>query len=142
MKALVVFLNIIVCLSFFVVDRSYAADVHIEENGPEEYFLAIAFANGIEVPRNKKLAAHYFEKAALIGHGPSQRNLGIMNCLGDGIEKNSILGYAWLLIATTNKDEVAPRIVAELNEILTSIQINGAKEKATKILDSIVKNRE
>ena len=55
-----------------------------------------------------KVAAHYFEKAARMGHGPSQRNLGIMSGMGDGIEKDIPSAYAWLRIATVNKDPVAP----------------------------------
>ncbi len=65
-----------------------------EEEAPREYWLAIAYANGIEVAENKSVAASYFLEAAEIGHGPSQRNLGIMLGLGDGIPKNKVEAYA------------------------------------------------
>ena len=42
----------------------------LDENAPREYWLAIAYANGIRVEKNMQIAADYFEKAARMGHGP------------------------------------------------------------------------
>ena len=68
-----------------------------EPDSPDEYWLGIAYANGIDVEKNKTKAAMFFKIAGLLGHGPSQRNLGIMHGLGDGVEMDCIQAFAWLL---------------------------------------------
>ena len=113
-----------------------------EEEAPREYWLAIAYANGIEVAENKSVAASYFLEAAEIGHGPSQRNLGIMLGLGDGITKNKVEAYAWLQIASVNKDEVAKEAFKDLKDNLSQGEIDAGKNRALQILERLSKIRE
>ena len=113
-----------------------------EEEAPSEYWLAIAYANGIEVAENKSVAASYFLEAAEIGHGPSQRNLGIMLGLGDGIPKNKVEAYAWLQIASLNKDEVAKEAFKDLKDNLSQEEIDAGKNRALQILERLSKIRE
>ena len=113
-----------------------------EEDAPREYWVAIAYANGIKVAENKGVAAFYFLKAAEIGHGPSQRNLGIMLGLGDGIPKNKVEAYAWLQIASVNKDEVAKEAFKDLKDNLSQEEIDAGKNRALQILERLSKIRE
>ena len=101
-----------------------------------------AYANGIEVAENKSVAASYFLEAAEIGHGPSQRNLGIMLGLGDGIPKNKVEAYAWLQIASVNKDEVAKEAFKDLKDNLSQEEIDAGKKRVLQILERLSKIRE
>ena len=112
----------------------------IDENEPTEYWLAIAHANGIRVPVNKSLAAAYFQQAAILGHAPSQRNLGIMLGLGDGILKDKIEAYAWLKIASVNQDKVAGEAIVDLRNHMASHEIKKGLDRAVEILTKLTKS--
>jgi hypothetical protein len=112
----------------------------IDEDAPTEYWLAIAHANGIRVPVNKSLAADYFQQAAILGHAPSQRNLGIMLGMGDGILKDKIEAYAWLKIASVNKDEVAREAILDLITNMTDLEIKKGLDRAVDILRKLTKS--
>ena len=112
----------------------------IDEDAPTEYWLAIAHANGIRVPVNKSLAAAYFQQAAILGHDPSQRNLGIMLGMGDGILKDKIEAYAWLKIASVNKDEVAREAILDLITNMTDHEIKKGLDRAVDILRKLTKS--
>ena len=88
-----------------------------------------------------KVAAHYFEKAARMGHGPSQRNLGIIKGMGDGIEKDIPSAYAWLRIATVNKDPIAPEALKDLTQGMTARQIELGHERAVTILNRVASSK-
>jgi len=109
-----------------------------EPDSPDEYWLGIAYANGIDVEQNKIKAAMFFKIAGLLGHGPSQRNLGIMHGLGDGIPENFILAYAWLSIASINKDEVAPLAREDICKNMTEKEKNMGRQKALEILQLLI----
>ena len=114
----------------------------LDENAPREYWVAIAYTNGIKVEKDMKVAAHYFEKAAKMGHGPSQRNRGIMSGMSDGIKKDIPLAYAWLRIATVNKDPVAPKALKDLTQGMTAKQIELGHERAVTILRKVIPKKE
>lgn len=114
----------------------------LDDNAPREYWVAIAYANGIKVEKDMKVAAHYFEKAARMGHGPSQRNLGIIKGMGDGIEKDIPSAYAWLRIATVNKDPIAPEALKDLTQGMTARQIELGHERAVTILRKVIPKKE
>ena len=113
----------------------------LDDNAPREYWVAIAYANGIKVEKDMKVAAHYFEKAARMGHGPSQRNLGIIKGMGDGIEKDIPSAYAWLRIATVNKDPIAPEALKDLTQGMTARQIVLGHERAVTILNRVASSK-
>ena len=114
----------------------------LDENAPREYWVAIAYTNGIKVEKDMKVAAHYFEKAAKMGHGPSQRNLGIMSGMGDGIKKDISLAYAWLRIATVNKDPVAPKALKDLVQGMSPQQKDRAEKKSVSMLNELLNIKE
>ena len=111
-----------------------------DSDAPTEYWLAIAHANGIRVPVNKSLAAAYFQQAAILGHAPSQRNLGIMLGLGDGILKDKIEAYAWLKIASVNQDKVAGEALVDLSNNLSALEIKKGLDRAVEILRKLTKS--
>ena len=113
-----------------------------EPDSPDEYWLGIAYANGIDVEQNKTKAAMFFKIAGLLGHGPSQRNLGIMHGLGDGVEMDCIQAFAWLLIAQINKDTVAPLALEDLAEDMNASEISAGRELASDILSAVIASRE
>ena len=113
-----------------------------EPDSPDEYWLGIAYANGIDVELNKTTAAMFFKIAGLLGHGPSQRNLGIMHGLGDGVEMDCIQAFAWLLIAQINKDTVAPMALEDLAEDMNASEISAGRELASDILSAVIASRE
>lgn len=101
--------------------------------------MGIAYANGIKVAQSKDIAASYFLKAAEIGHGPSQRNLGIMLGLGDGIPKAKTEAFAWLQIASINKDNIAKEALKDLKKNLSQEEIEAGKNRALQILRKLSK---
>jgi len=113
-----------------------------ETDSPDEYWLGIAYANGINVEQNKTTAAMFFKIGGLLGHGPSQRNLGIMHGLGDGVEMDYIQAFAWLLIAQINKDTVAPMALEDLAEDMNASEISAGRELASDILSAVIASRE
>ena len=127
-------LSSLCCLLFVIVEDENSSVSGIDNDAPREYWLAIAYANGIEVEENKKVAASYFLKAAEIGHGPSQRNLGIMLGLGDGVPKNKIEGFAWLKIASVNNDKAAKEAIEYLENNISKEDMNAGKSRAIQIL--------
>lgn len=112
-----------------------------EEESPREYWLAIAYANGIGVVEDKSLAAEYFHEAAKMGHAASQRNLGIMMGLGDGIPKDSVEAYAWLKIATVNRDSVAREALKDLERNINASTVKLGNERAIEIIKSFVSRK-
>jgi TPR repeat protein len=47
-------------------------------------------------PRDKSKAAEYFRKAAVLGHGRAQYNLGILYQRGSGVAKDPQRARYWL----------------------------------------------
>jgi len=136
-RILAVFLSLL-STGFAVEDLNQSS----EPDSPDEYWLGIAYANGIDVEQNKTTAAMFFKIAGLLGHGPSQRNLGIMHGLGDGVEMDCIQAFAWLLIAQINKDTVAPLALEDLAEDMNASEISAGRELASDILSAVIASRE
>ena len=128
--------NILLLLLF--VNTGVTQSTSGYEEAPHEYWLAIAYANGIEVDEDKRLAAAYFYEAARMGHAASQRNLGIMLGLGDGIPKDSVEAYAWLKIAMVNRDSVAGEALKDLASNINALTVKLGNERALEILKSFV----
>ncbi|MDG1326475.1 MAG: hypothetical protein P8P49_11985 [Opitutales bacterium] len=114
----------------------------LDENAPREYWLAIAYANGIRVEKNMQIAADYFQKAARMAHGTSQRNLGIMKLMGDDIEKDIPSAYAWLRIATVNKEPIAPEVLKDLTQGTSARKIELGHERNVSILSKVIQKKE
>jgi TPR repeat protein len=134
---LAVFLSLL--FTGIAVDKSNQSS---ETVTPDEYWLGLAYANGISVEQNKTTAAMFFKISGLLGHGPSQRNLGIMHGLGDGVELDRVQAFAWLLIAQTNKDTEAPMALEDLAEDMNASEISAGRKLASDILSAVIASRE
>jgi len=53
------------------------------------------FYKGIDVPKDFKAAAEFFEKAAVVGHKNAQFNLGTMYYTGKGVDKDLSKAISW-----------------------------------------------
>jgi len=58
--------------------------------------IALMYFNGTGIESDKKLAVHYFEKAAVLGHARSQFNLGVCYHKGWGVSKDLVKAHYWL----------------------------------------------
>ena len=134
---LAVFLSLL--FTGIAVDKSNQSS---ETVTPDGYWLGLAYANGINVEQNKTTAAMFFKISGLLGHGPSQRNLGIMHGLGDGVELDRVQAFAWLLIAQTNKDTEAPMALKDLAEDMNASEIIAGRKLASDILSAVIASRE
>ena len=76
-----------------------------------------------------------------MGHAASQRNLGIMMGLGDGIPKDSVEAYAWLKIATVNRDSVAREALNDLERNINASTVKLGNERAIEIIKSFVSRK-
>jgi TPR repeat protein len=55
--------------------------------------------DGDGIPKNKKLAAHYYKLAADQGHAASQLYLALLLVHGDGIPQNMPLGAQYMMMS-------------------------------------------
>jgi hypothetical protein len=62
--------------------------------------------------------------------------------MGDGIEKDIPSAYAWLRIATVNKDPIAPEALKDLTQGMTARQIELGHERAVTILRKVIPKKE
>lgn len=67
------------------------------------------YAQAVESAENKDYttAFSYYKQAALRGHMPSQRILGNIYLIGEGVKQNTAQGIHWLNIAAEQKDSFA-----------------------------------
>jgi len=61
----------------------------------QDYNRGQQFYKGIDVPKDFKAAAEFFEKAAVVGHKNAQYNLGILYYTGKGVDKNLRKAFSW-----------------------------------------------
>ena len=71
---------------------------------------------GQGVEKNAEKARRYYEKAAKLGHAPSQTNLAELYLGGDGITQNSKKGMAWLKKAAAQGYPPAETLLAIKNQ--------------------------
>jgi TPR repeat protein len=87
---------------------------------------------GVEIDLNKSTAL--YEAAAFSGYNAAQRNLGILKNMRGENTYEQIEAYAWLLIASINKDFFAPEIFRELASAMSPEEIDAGRRKATQFL--------
>lgn len=71
------------------------------------YCLALCYEHGRGTPVAKTKAAATYEKAANLGHAPSQWNLAVCYLNGSGYERNEVKGYMWAYQAADQGNELA-----------------------------------
>ena len=79
-----------------------------------QHFLGLAYVNGDGVRCDDAEAARWFTRAAAQGFAQAQYMLGLMNVDGRGAPKNSVQGYALMVMAGQGGVRSAARIVQNL----------------------------
>ena len=82
------------------------------------------------VTQSDKLAAVWYRKAAKQGHARAQYNMAVLHLHGQGVERDPVEAYAWLLEASSNGHELSADLIKELNGILNPKQIEAARKRA------------
>jgi hypothetical protein len=78
------------------------------------------------VAHNERQAAHWYRKAAMQGHASAQYNVAVLHLHGHGVDRDAVVAYAWLLQASAKGHEGSKTLIAELDELLNSRQIEEA----------------
>lgn len=92
--------------------------------------LANFYANGIGgTEQDLEIAAQWFEKAAERGVVDSQYNTGYLYEFGFGVTKNPVEAYVWYGIAANQGDTEAGRRITALNETLSAVETQNAKNR-------------
>ena len=75
-------------------------------------------------------AVKWYRKAAEQNLGPAQRNLGRCYLRGDGVAKDLVEAYKWLLLAARQGDEHAKKAMTLLESALRPEQIAEGQKRA------------
>jgi len=92
--------------------------------------LGIFYAKGQGVPQDDQQAVKWFLLGARQGDANAQFNLGIMYDVGRGVAQNDIVAAAWYLLALENGERVAQRHLADVQQHLTAVEIEMARQIA------------
>jgi TPR repeat protein len=117
-----------------VVAENYLASA-AENNAYSPYLLGLRFLRGDGVEKNHDHAARFFKMAAFNGNAEAQYELGQCYWNGRGVQKNLILAYVWISLAS-NKSDYALSL-AMLSKKLTSENINDAEKLGSGLFDRI-----
>lgn len=82
------------------------------------------------VPQSDKLAAFWYRKAALQGHTRAQYNMAVLHLHGDGVERDPIEAYAWLLRSAAAGHEPSRTLLRELDGVLNARQVALGQERS------------
>lgn len=128
-------------LSALLVDRHYG-----DANNPEEslgwlikaaqngyakakYGLSMRYQYGVGgAQKDLHKSLQWLEAAAESGHPSAQSKLGKRLILGDGVEKDEVMGYVWLLRAEDNGSPMAGVQLQDVSSVLSSGAIDRALE--------------
>jgi TPR repeat protein len=92
-----------------------------------QYELGTMYERGVS---DEVEAAKWYSKAAEQGHVDAQCNLGIAYVLGEGVERNLVLSYMWLEIATMQGHELSEMYRGLYVKQMTKEQIAEAQKLA------------
>ena len=84
----------------------------------------------IGVTQSYKLAAQWYRKAAQQGHTSAQYNMAVLHLQGEGVERDPVEAYAWLLHSSKAGHEASLAVIKELNGVLNEKQINTASQRS------------
>ncbi len=97
-----------------------------------QYDLAyLYYKSGVDpevvgVARSERQAAHWYREAAMQGHARAQYNMAVLHLQGHGVERDPVVAYAWLLLASGNGHEPSNELISELDGLLNASQIEEA----------------
>ena len=99
-----------------------------------QHYLAMMYINGQKDGPVEKCAeaAKWLRKAAEQGVETAQFVLGVLYFKGEGVPKNYVESYAWLLLAKANGDKKAIEAVSNLETYLTAEQMEKGQARTAK----------
>lgn len=101
-------------------------DSAIQGNVSAWFEIGVRYADGKGMPRDGKLAARWFEQAAMAGHGPSQYRLGSLYREGKILSKEPALAFQWFDRAAAQGHVLAMHNAA----VLLAEGVHGAPDYA------------
>lgn len=96
----------------------------------------VIFLEAPNVPQNSQLAAKWYLHAALLGHVPAQRELGVLYSKGVGVPINLEEAYSWLNLASV-EDEDSKTKCYELERRLAPAILARAQRRSTTLHQEI-----
>ena len=123
------------------VDQNYTRAASWFRKGSElgnafaQFNLGLMHTSGLGVETDLNKSANLYEAAAFSGYNAAQRNLGILKNMREKNTYDQTEAYAWLLIASINKDFYAPEIFRELASAMSPEEIDAGRRKATQFLE-------
>ena len=84
----------------------------------------------VGVVQSYKLAAQWYRKAAQQGHTSAQYNMAVLHLQGEGVERDPVEAYAWLLHSSSVGHEPSLALIKELNGVLNKKQISIARDRS------------
>ncbi len=100
----------------------------------QQYQLALSYLlgrNGVEKSAEK--AASMFKTLAEQNWSSAQHMLGNMYLRGKGVEKNDLLAYKWLSLASKNNLQLARAIHAKRRQLYENLQSNLSIQSLDKV---------
>ena len=94
------------------------------------------YANGTGVKQDFEKAAILYRLAAKQGFSESQYNLAVAYGIGEGVSKDFVKGYAWMILAAYHDNELAREAALKITPLLTEQQLLEANNFAIACLES------
>ncbi len=110
-----------------------------QDDAVAQSLIAMIYELGEGVPRQPKLAARWYERAAKAGHPPSQFQLGRLFRDGVGVKRDVVESFVWFSLAAESipKDaagsNAATRILADLTNELNAEDLKAASDRLNNI---------
>lgn len=98
------------------------------------YYMAGKDPAIVGMPQSYKLAAEWYGKAARQGHSRAQYNMAVLHLQGEGVARDPVEAYAWLLLASANGHATSLVLIEELNKVLNEKQIAAAQDRSGKLV--------
>lgn len=93
--------------------------------------LAIAYAEGLGVPKNPVEAVTWFSRAAEQGYRDSQFDLAVMYERGDGVPQDAVAALTWYRVAAAAGDAPSSVRAQFLMTEMTAAEVNAAMDAAS-----------
>ncbi len=97
------------------------------------YYKAGSDPTIIGVAQSYKLAAQWYRQAAQQGHTGAQYNMAVLHLQGEGVERDPVEAYAWLLHSSSAGHEPSMALIEELDKVLNAKQIDDARAKSAEL---------
>jgi len=116
------------------IDAQSSLQPNVQPSPLQQYQLALNYLlgrNGVEKSAEK--AAGMFQSLAEQNWSSAQHMLGNMYLRGKGVEKNDLLAYKWLSLASKNNLQLARAIHAKRRQLYENLQSNLSTQSLNKV---------